>query len=175
MRARTFATHSIHACKIPSSECVGCSKQPPLFHSFAQVDKSIEVILAQHLLCIFTANPPVRKMMYGFGDVSAPVEASVEVLEDLVCEFILTVVANAMANSKRKGSFKIEDLLFVLRSDRKKYLRIKVIKHASLFSLWRENWRVLLSCHEHHLMPSFTYFLYARCISTEVLNKVATS
>jgi hypothetical protein len=65
-------------------------------------------------------------MMYGFGDVAAPVEASVEVLEDLVCDFMLTIVTRAMANSKRKGSFKIEDLLFVLRADRKKYLRIKV-------------------------------------------------
>jgi hypothetical protein len=31
-------------------------------------------------------------MMYGFGDVPNPVDASVEVLEDLVCEFVLTVV-----------------------------------------------------------------------------------
>ena len=106
--------------------------------------------------------------MYGFGDVSAPVEASVEVLEDLVCEFILTVVANAMANSKRKGSFKIEDLLFVLRSDRKKYLRIKVIKHASFFSLWR----VLLSC--HHAKLHFLLVCTLQCIGTEVLNEVAT-
>lgn len=67
----------------------------------------------------------VRKMMYGFGDVVAPVDATVEVMEDLVCEFILTVVTGAMQSSKRKGGFKIEDLLFYLRADRKKYLRIK--------------------------------------------------
>jgi hypothetical protein len=30
-----------------------------------------------------------------------------------------------MQSSKRKGGFKIEDLLFYLRADRKKYLRIK--------------------------------------------------
>mmetsp|Transcript_20060 Transcript_20060/g.52103 ORF Transcript_20060/g.52103 Transcript_20060/m.52103 type:complete len:177 (-) Transcript_20060:736-1266(-) len=67
----------------------------------------------------------LRKMMYGFGDVAAPVDDSVAVLEDLVCDFILTVVTGAMHSSKRKGGFKIEDLLFYLRSDRKKYLRIK--------------------------------------------------
>eukprot|EP00040_Diaphanoeca_grandis_P024287 m.133287 g.133287 ORF g.133287 m.133287 type:complete len:231 (+) comp29666_c0_seq1:170-862(+) len=67
----------------------------------------------------------LRKMMYGFGDVHEPLDSTVIVLEDLVQDYILNVAVNAMETAKRRGAFKVEDILFYLRNDRKKYLRVK--------------------------------------------------
>eukprot|EP00038_Savillea_parva_P003492 m.126419 g.126419 ORF g.126419 m.126419 type:complete len:161 (+) comp11189_c0_seq4:185-667(+) len=111
-------------------------KRPLDFNQYQESSKQVSSS-AHRVRFVTSGRRQVRKryftkelamMMYGFGDVRAPVDASVEVLEDIVCEFISTVVSGALKSARRKSGksgFKIEDLLFHLRSDRKKYLRIK--------------------------------------------------
>lgn len=67
----------------------------------------------------------LRKMMYGYGDVPNPAEATVLMLEDLVCDYLLALSSKAILASKRRGAFRVEDILFHLRHDRKKYARVK--------------------------------------------------
>eukprot|EP00041_Stephanoeca_diplocostata_P019547 m.423334 g.423334 ORF g.423334 m.423334 type:complete len:285 (-) comp21333_c0_seq6:415-1269(-) len=67
----------------------------------------------------------LRKMMYGYGDVPNPADASVLMLEDLVCDYLLALSSKAILASKRRGAFRVEDILFHLRHDRKKYARVK--------------------------------------------------
>jgi transcription initiation factor TFIID subunit 13 len=61
-------------------------------------------------------------MMYGFGDVSNPYDASVELLEDMVLDFIYEMTTRAIQIGK-KGKLQTEDLVFLIRKDRKKYAR----------------------------------------------------
>lgn len=60
--------------------------------------------------------------MYGFGDAHPSLEASVEVLEELAIKYMKDLVARAAAIS-RKESISTNDILFVLRKDRKKLWR----------------------------------------------------
>ena len=67
--------------------------------------------------------------MYGFGDHRHPEEASVEVLESYVEEFILNLVTRALKRSQRNNSnvVTVADTLRVLKQDEKKYLRMPYV------------------------------------------------
>ncbi|XP_046849004.1 transcription initiation factor TFIID subunit 13-like [Xenia sp. Carnegie-2017] len=66
----------------------------------------------------------LRCMMYGFGDDQAPFTESVDLLEDLVVEYISEMTLKAMAIGK-KGRVHVEDVVFLIRKDPKKYARVK--------------------------------------------------
>ncbi|VVC43186.1 Histone-fold,Transcription initiation factor IID, subunit 13 [Cinara cedri] len=66
----------------------------------------------------------LRCMMYGFGDDENPYTESVDILEDLVIEFITEMTHNAMEIG-RSGRVQVEDIVFLVRKDAKKYARVK--------------------------------------------------
>ncbi|PIK54700.1 putative transcription initiation factor TFIID subunit 13-like [Apostichopus japonicus] len=66
----------------------------------------------------------LRCMMYGFGDDQNPYTESVELLEDLVVEFITEMTIKAMETG-RPGRVQVEDLIFLIRKDPRKYSRVK--------------------------------------------------
>lgn len=66
----------------------------------------------------------LRCMMYGFGDDRNPYTESVELLEDLVIEYITEMTKKAM-DVGRPGRISVEDIIFLIRKDPKKYSRVK--------------------------------------------------
>uniref|UniRef100_A0A6B2EHY0 Transcription initiation factor TFIID subunit 13 n=1 Tax=Phlebotomus kandelakii TaxID=1109342 RepID=A0A6B2EHY0_9DIPT len=66
----------------------------------------------------------LRCMMYGFGDDQNPYTESVDMLEDLVIEFITETTHRAMEIG-RTGRVQVEDIVFLVRKDARKYARVK--------------------------------------------------
>ncbi|XP_067131991.1 transcription initiation factor TFIID subunit 13 [Centruroides vittatus] len=66
----------------------------------------------------------LRCMMYGFGDDQNPYTESVDILEDLVIEFI-TVMTHRAMEIGRIGRVQVEDIVFLVRKDPRKYARVK--------------------------------------------------
>lgn len=66
----------------------------------------------------------LRCMMYGFGDDQNPYTESVDFLEDLVIEFITDTTHRAMEIG-RTGRVQVEDIIFLVRKDQRKYARVK--------------------------------------------------
>ncbi|XP_013416631.1 transcription initiation factor TFIID subunit 13 [Lingula anatina] len=66
----------------------------------------------------------LRCMMYGFGDDQNPYQESVDLLEDLVIDYITEMTKKAM-ECGRPGRILVEDIIFLIRKDPKKYSRVK--------------------------------------------------
>jgi transcription initiation factor TFIID subunit 13 len=81
-------------------------------------------------------------LMYGHGDSREPIKESVELLEDMAVEYVTDIVHKAMslvhkrttaaaaasASSKTKAEqLTLDDLLYVLRHDPRKYSRVREI------------------------------------------------
>ncbi|XP_078416091.1 transcription initiation factor TFIID subunit 13 isoform X1 [Cetorhinus maximus] len=66
----------------------------------------------------------LRCMMYGFGDDQNPYTESVDILEDLVIEFITEMTHKAMSIG-RPGRVQVEDIVFLIRKDPRKFARVK--------------------------------------------------
>ena len=69
-------------------------------------------------------NRELRYMMHGFGDDVNPYNESVDMVEDLVIEFITEMSVKAMEVGK-KGKIHVDDILFLIRKDSKKYARVR--------------------------------------------------
>ena len=67
----------------------------------------------------------LRYMMHGFGDDPNPYSETVDLLEDLVIEFITETTTKAMEVGKSRGKVHVEDIIFLIRKDAKKYSRVK--------------------------------------------------
>jgi transcription initiation factor TFIID subunit 13 len=66
----------------------------------------------------------LRCMMFGFGDDQNPYTESVDMLEDLVIHYITETICKAMEIG-RAGRVSIEDIVFIIRRDSKKYARVR--------------------------------------------------
>ncbi|XP_043228288.1 transcription initiation factor TFIID subunit 13-like isoform X1 [Amphibalanus amphitrite] len=66
----------------------------------------------------------LRCMMYGFGDDRNPYTESVDLLEDLVIEFITQMTQRAMEVG-RNGRVQVEDIMYLVRKDPRKYARVR--------------------------------------------------
>ncbi|XP_033119757.1 transcription initiation factor TFIID subunit 13-like [Anneissia japonica] len=66
----------------------------------------------------------LRCMMYGFGDDQNPYTESVDLLDDLVMEFITEMTHKAMEVGRR-GRVQVEDIVFLIRKDSRKYSRVR--------------------------------------------------
>ncbi|CAH1799345.1 unnamed protein product [Owenia fusiformis] len=66
----------------------------------------------------------LRCMMYGFGDDRNPYTESVDLLEDLVVNYITETTKKAL-DVGRQGRIAVEDLIFLIRKDNKKYSRVR--------------------------------------------------
>lgn len=62
--------------------------------------------------------------MYGFGDDQNPYTESVDLLEDLVIQYISEITYKAMEIGK-SGRVTVEDILFLTKKDARKYTRVK--------------------------------------------------
>ncbi|CAL4114218.1 unnamed protein product [Meganyctiphanes norvegica] len=65
----------------------------------------------------------LRCMMYGFGDDQNPYTESVDLLEDLVIEFITQMTQRSMEVG-RSGRVQVEDVMYLIRKDPRKYTRV---------------------------------------------------
>ncbi|XP_048201626.1 transcription initiation factor TFIID subunit 13-like [Perognathus longimembris pacificus] len=63
-------------------------------------------------------------MMYGFGDDQNPYTESVDILEDLVIEFITEMTHKALSIG-RQGQVQVEDIVFLIQKDPRKFARVK--------------------------------------------------
>ncbi|KAG9340187.1 hypothetical protein JZ751_021912 [Albula glossodonta] len=72
----------------------------------------------------FSPKNVIRCMMYGFGDDQNPYTESVDILEDLVIEFITEMTHKAMSIG-RQGRVQVEDIVFLIRKDPRKFARVK--------------------------------------------------
>lgn len=66
----------------------------------------------------------LRCMMYGFGDDQNPYTESVDLLEDLVIEFIGEISQKAMEIG-RSGRITVDDVIHLVRKDQRKYSRVR--------------------------------------------------
>ncbi|XP_033020131.1 transcription initiation factor TFIID subunit 13-like [Lacerta agilis] len=66
----------------------------------------------------------LRCMMYGFGDDQNPYTKSVNILEDLVIEFITEMTHKAMSIGWQ-SRVQVEDIVFLIRKDPQKFARVK--------------------------------------------------
>jgi transcription initiation factor TFIID subunit 13 len=66
----------------------------------------------------------LRLMMYGFGDDQNPFTESVDMLEDLVIQFI-NDIANKAQDIGRNGKISVEDVIHIVRKDQRKYSRVR--------------------------------------------------
>ena len=62
--------------------------------------------------------------MHGFGDDPNPYTETVDLVEDLVIEFITEMTLKAMDVGK-SGKVHVNDIVFLIRKDPKKYARVK--------------------------------------------------
>ena len=71
----------------------------------------------------------LRKLMFGFGDDKNPNEATVDLLEIYIEEFVINLVAQSMRRSQRHGtnSIRLPDVLNVIKHDEKKFFRMPYI------------------------------------------------
>jgi len=65
----------------------------------------------------------LRCMMFGFGDDHNPYTESVDMLEDIVLEFIIQMTQQAMEVG-RSGRVTVEDVLYLVRKDKRKTARV---------------------------------------------------
>lgn len=62
--------------------------------------------------------------MHGFGDDPNPYTETVDLVEDLVMDFIVETTRSAMEVGK-SGKVHIDDIVFLIRKDKKKYARVR--------------------------------------------------
>lgn len=67
----------------------------------------------------------LRVMMYGFGDDICPLQQTVDLVEDIVVEYVTCMAHRAGAQAALKGKVGVEDILFLVRKDQRKWARIK--------------------------------------------------
>jgi len=63
-------------------------------------------------------------MMHGFGDDPNPYSETVDLVEDLVIDFVTEMTMKAMEVGK-SGKVHVNDIIFLIRKDPKKYRRVK--------------------------------------------------
>ena len=69
----------------------------------------------------------LEQMLYGFGDVSDPLEETVQAVEDIVIDYVRSMTLAAMQVAAKRGKIKTEDLFFLVRADGKKFERAREI------------------------------------------------
>jgi transcription initiation factor TFIID subunit 13 len=63
-------------------------------------------------------------MMHGFGDDPNPYSETVELVEELVIQFVTEMTLKAMEVGK-SGRVHVNDVIFIIRKDKKKYTRVR--------------------------------------------------
>ncbi|KAJ3416877.1 Transcription initiation factor TFIID subunit 13 [Chytridiales sp. JEL 0842] len=71
----------------------------------------------------------IRQLMYGYGDVPNPAEDTCDVMEDLLMIYINDLCSKITTVTGGRRT-KVSDVLYVLRSDPKKLVRVKQLLAA---------------------------------------------
>lgn len=66
----------------------------------------------------------LKYMMYGFGDDPNPYSETIDLVEELVVQFVMEMTQKAMEVGK-SGRVHVNDIIFIIRKDKKKYARVK--------------------------------------------------
>mmetsp|Transcript_24113 Transcript_24113/g.33184 ORF Transcript_24113/g.33184 Transcript_24113/m.33184 type:complete len:141 (-) Transcript_24113:131-553(-) len=69
----------------------------------------------------------LKSMMYGFGDVAHPLQETVDVVEELVVDYMSDMIHKAMEGGPCRGKITHQDFVFLVRKDRRKYERCQEI------------------------------------------------
>lgn len=69
----------------------------------------------------------LRTLMYAFGDDPSPLQDSVQMLDEIVTEYIVDMCHDAarMASQARRNKIKVDDFKFALRRDPRKLGRVE--------------------------------------------------
>ncbi|KAK9468188.1 transcription initiation factor IID, 18kD subunit-domain-containing protein [Lipomyces arxii] len=80
---------------------------------------------------LFSAN--VRALMYAYGDVPNPTVESVNVLEDILTDYIVDMCheASRLARTTNRNKVRIDDFKFALRKDYVKLGRVDELQRMS--------------------------------------------
>lgn len=83
---------------------------------------------------VYEAPPPAKRkplfhrelkyMMHGFGDDPNPYSETLDLVEELVMQFITEMTLKAMEVGK-SGRVHVNDIIFIIRKDKKKYSRVR--------------------------------------------------
>ncbi|CAG8505787.1 546_t:CDS:2 [Paraglomus occultum] len=73
----------------------------------------------------------LRLLMYGFGDVVNPAPDTVNVLEEMVIDYITDMCLKAAQSADNKVKVKVDDFKFILRHDTKKLARVEELLYMS--------------------------------------------
>ncbi|KAK9915270.1 hypothetical protein WJX75_006911 [Coccomyxa subellipsoidea] len=69
-------------------------------------------------------NKDLKVMMYGYGDAEIPFSESVDLLEEMVVDYVTTMAHTAMDHATgRDGKMQPEDVLYLVRKDPQKFAR----------------------------------------------------
>ena len=78
-----------------------------------------------------TLGKEIKIMLYAFGDVQTPRQDTADLLEEMVTHYIADMTLKANSVSKRQGKLRTEDLMFVMRKDKKKYSRMQELLYMN--------------------------------------------
>ncbi|CAG8514332.1 10677_t:CDS:2 [Acaulospora morrowiae] len=70
----------------------------------------------------------IRLLMYGFGDEPNPAPDSINVMEELVVDYI-TEMCHKATDIAKERKVNVEDFKFILRNDPKKLARVEELLH----------------------------------------------
>ena len=70
-------------------------------------------------------NKDLRLMMYGFGDDPDPMPETVNLMEDIMIDYITDLVHKSQSVASRRGKLTTEDVMFLVRKDSRKFARVK--------------------------------------------------
>jgi transcription initiation factor TFIID subunit 13 len=73
----------------------------------------------------------LRPMMYGFGDAPQTLPSTVDLMEEMVLEYIMGITQRAGDLGRKRGRFRTEDLIFLVRKDPKRYARIEELLYMN--------------------------------------------
>ncbi|KAL2649316.1 hypothetical protein R1flu_017444 [Riccia fluitans] len=72
-----------------------------------------------------TFSKDLRLMMYGFGDDPDPLPETVQLVEDILLDYITEMIHKAQEVASKRGKLTTEDIMFLVRKDSRKFARVK--------------------------------------------------
>lgn len=67
----------------------------------------------------------ISLMMYGCGDVCSPQQGTAELVQEYMIGYLAGLLTKIHSMARIKGKTKTEDLLYFLKKDPRKYVRVK--------------------------------------------------
>lgn len=83
--------------------------------------------------------------MFAFGDSKEPLEATAQTVEDLLFDYIETLMREAVAGQARRGRWAVKDVLAALRKDPPKRARAEELLEKKDLQSWAESRSVIES------------------------------